>query len=214
MEDINLHFTGDFHAIGAANNLLAAMLDNHIQQGNALGIDVKQITWKRARGHERPPAAQHRGRPGRQRQGVPREDGFDITVASEIMAVLCLATDHHRPEGTPGPDDRGYTYDGKPVTAHDLKAEGAMAALLKDAIKPNLVQTLEGTPAFIHGGPFANIAHGCNSIMATRMALKLGDYAVTEAGFGADLGAEKFLDIKCRMAGLTPPWWSWPPCGP
>ena len=204
MEDINLHFTGDFHAIGAANNLLAAMLDNHIQQGNALGIDPKAITWKRAVDmNDRQLRHIVDGLGGRM-QGVPREDGFEITVASEIMAVLCLSS------GILDLKERlariivGYTYDGRPVTAHDLKAEGAMAALLKDAIKPNLVQTLEGTPAFIHGGPFANIAHGCNSIMATRLALKLGDYAVTEAGFAADLGAEKFMDIKCRAAGLHP----------
>ena len=204
MEDINLHFTGDFHAIGAANNLLAAMLDNHIQQGNALGIDPKAITWKRAVDmNDRQLRHIVDGLGGRM-QGVPREDGFEITVASEIMAVLCLSS------GILDLKERlariivGYTYDGRPVTAHDLKAEGAMAALLKDAIKPNLVQTLEGTPAFIHGGPFANIAHGCNSIMATRLALKLGDYAVTEAGFAADLGAEKFMDIKCRAAGLRP----------
>ena len=204
MEDINLHFTGDFHAIGAANNLLAAMLDNHIQQGNALGIDVKQITWKRVVDmNDRQLRHIVDGLGGRM-QGVPREDGFDITVASEIMAVLCLATSLMDLKQKLGSIIVAYTYDGKPVTAHDLKAEGAMTALLKDALKPNLVQTLEGTPAFIHGGPFANIAHGCNSVMATRMALKLGDYAVTEAGFGADLGAEKFLDIKCRMAGLTP----------
>ncbi len=205
MEDINLHFTGDFHAIGAANNLLAAMLDNHIQQGNALGIDVKQITWKRVVDmNDRQLRHIVDGLGGRM-QGVPREDGFDITVASEIMAVLCLATTSLMDlKQKLGSIIVAYTYDGKPVTAHDLKAEGAMTALLKDALKPNLVQTLEGTPAFIHGGPFANIAHGCNSIMATRMALKLGDYVVTEAGFAADLGAEKFLDIKCRMAGLTP----------
>ena len=204
MEDINLHFTGDFHAIGAANNLLAAMLDNHIQQGNALGIDVKQITWKRVVDmNDRQLRHIVDGLGGRM-QGVPREDGFDITVASEIMAVLCRATSLMDLKQKLGSIIVAYTYDGKPVTAHDLKAEGAMTALLKDALKPNLVQTLEGTPAFIHGGPFANIAHGCNSIMATRMALKLGDYVVTEAGFAADLGAEKFLDIKCRMAGLTP----------
>ena len=204
MEDINLHFTGDFHAIGAANNLLADMLDNHIQQGNALGIDVKQITWKRVVDmNDRQLRHIVDGLGGRM-QGVPREDGFDITVASEIMAVLCLATSLMDLKQKLGSIIVAYTYDGKPVTAHDLKAEGAMTALLKDALKPNLVQTLEGTPAFIHGGPFANIAHGCNSIMATRMALKLGDYVVTEAGFAADLGAEKFLDIKCRMAGLTP----------
>ena len=204
MEDINLHFTGDFHAIGAANNLLAAMLDNHIQQGNALGIDVKQITWKRAVDmNDRQLRHIVDGLGGRM-QGVPREDGFDITVASEIMAVLCLATSLMDLKQKLGSMIVAYTYDGKPVTAHDLKAEGAMTALLKDALKPNLVQTLEGTPAFIHGGPFANIAHGCNSIIATKMALKLGDYAVTEAGFAADLGAEKFIDIKCRKAGLKP----------
>ena len=204
MEDINLHFTGDFHAIGAANNLLAAMLDNHIQQGNQLGIDVKKITWKRCVDmNDRQLRNIVDGLGGRM-QGVPREDGFDITVASEIMAVLCLAADIPDLKARLGRMVVGYTCDGKPVTAHDLKAEGAMAALLKDALKPNLVQTLEGTPAFIHGGPFANIAHGCNSVMATKMALRLADYAVTEAGFGADLGAEKFLDIKCRLAGLTP----------
>ena len=204
MEDINLHFTGDFHAIGAANNLLAAMLDNHIQQGNALGIDVKQITWKRAVDmNDRQLRHIVDGLGGRM-QGVPREDGFEITVASEIMAVLCLASDIADLKARLARMIVAYTYGGKPVTAHDLKAEGAMAALLKDALKPNLVQTLEGTPAFIHGGPFANIAHGCNSITATRMALKLADYAVTEAGFAADLGAEKFLDIKCRMAGFHP----------
>ncbi len=204
MEDINLHFTGDFHAIGAANNLLAAMLDNHIQQGNALGIDVKRITWKRAVDmNDRQLRNIVDGLGGRM-QGVPREDGFEITVASEVMAVLCLASDITDLKARLGRIIVGYTYAGKPVTAHDLKAEGAMAALLKDALKPNLVQTLEGTPALIHGGPFANIAHGCNSITATKMALKIGDYAVTEAGFAADLGAEKFFDIKCRMAGLTP----------
>ena len=204
MEDINLHFTGDFHAIGAANNLLAAMLDNHIQQGNALGIDVKQITWKRAVDmNDRQLRHIVNGLGGRM-QGVPREDGFEITVASEIMAVLCLASDLKDLKARLAKMIVAYTYDGKPVTAHDLKAEGAMTALLKDAIKPNLVQTLEGTPAFIHGGPFANIAHGCNSVTATRTALKLGDYVVTEAGFAADLGAEKFVDIKCRMAGLRP----------
>ena len=204
MEDINLHFTGDFHAIGAANNLLAAMLDNHIQQGNALGIDPKQITWRRAVDMNDRQLRHIVDGLGGKAQGVPREDGFDITVASEVMAVLCLASDIPDLKARLGRIIVGYTYDGKPVTAHDLKAEGAMAALLKDALKPNLVQTLEGTPAFIHGGPFANIAHGCNSITATRMALKLGDYVVTEAGFAADLGAEKFLDIKCRMAGLKP----------
>ena len=204
MEDINLHFTGDFHAIGAANNLLAAMLDNHIQQGNTLGIDPKNITWKRAVDmNDRQLRHIVDGLGGRM-QGVPREDGFDITVASEIMAVLCLASDITDLKARLARIIVAYTYEGEPVTAHDLKAEGAMAALLKDALKPNLVQTLEGTPAFIHGGPFANIAHGCNSVTATRMALKLGDYVVTEAGFAADLGAEKFLDIKCRMAGLTP----------
>ncbi|MCI5690570.1 MAG: formate--tetrahydrofolate ligase [Clostridiales bacterium] len=204
MEDINLHFTGDFHAIGAANNLLAAMLDNHIQQGNELGIDVKKITWKRCVDmNDRQLRNIVDGLGGRM-QGVPREDGFDITVASEIMAVLCLATSVADLKERLGRMVVGYTYDDKPVTAGDLKAAGAMTALLKDALKPNLVQTLEGTPAIIHGGPFANIAHGCNSVMATRAALKLGDYAVTEAGFGADLGAEKFLDIKCPMAGLHP----------
>ena len=204
MEDINLHFTGDFHAIGAANNLLAAMLDNHIQQGNALGIDVKQITWKRCVDMNDRQLRHIIDGIGGKMQGVPREDGFEITVASEIMAVLCLSGDILDLKRRLGRIIVAYTYEGRPVTAHDLKAEGAMAALLKDALKPNLVQTLEGTPAFIHGGPFANIAHGCNSVTATRMALALGDYAVTEAGFGADLGAEKFLDIKCRMAGLEP----------
>ncbi len=204
MEDINLHFTGDFHAIGAANNLLAAMLDNHIQQGNALGIDVKQITWKRAVDMNDRQLRHIVDGLGGKAQGVPREDGFEITVASEIMAVLCLASDITDLKARLARMIVAYTYDGKPVTAHDLKAEGAMAALLKDALKPNLVQTLEHTPAFIHGGPFANIAHGCNSVTATRMALKIGDYAVTEAGFAADLGAEKFIDIKCRMAGLKP----------
>ena len=204
MEDINLHFTGDFHAIGAANNLLAAMLDNHIQQGNALGIDVKRITWRRCVDmNDRQLRSIVDGLGGRM-QGVPREDGFDITVASEVMAVLCLASDIPDLKARLGRIVVGYTYDDAPVTAADLKAAGAMAALLKDALKPNLVQTLEHTPAVIHGGPFANIAHGCNSVTATRMALKLGDYAITEAGFGADLGAEKFLDIKCRMAGLKP----------
>ena len=204
MEDINLHFTGDFHAIGAANNLIAAMLDNHIQQGNELGIDVKQITWKRAVDmNDRQLRNIVNGLGGRM-QGVPREDGFDITVASEIMAVLCLASDITDLKARLARIVIAYTFDGKPVTVADIKAQGACAALLKDALKPNLVQTLEGTPAFIHGGPFANIAHGCNSVTATKMALKLGDYAITEAGFGADLGAEKFLDIKCRMAGLAP----------
>ena len=204
MEDINLHFTGDFHAIGAANNLLAAMLDNHIQQGNALGIDVKKITWKRCVDmNDRQLRYVVDGLGGRV-NGTPREDGFDITVASEIMAVFCLATSISDLKERLSKIIVGYTYDDKPVTAGDLHAQGAMTALLKDAIKPNLVQTLEGTPAFVHGGPFANIAHGCNSVMATQMALKMGDYTVTEAGFGADLGAEKFLDIKCRMAGLVP----------
>ncbi len=204
MEDINLHFTGDFHAIGAANNLLAAMLDNHIQQGNALGIDVKKITWKRCVDmNDRQLRFIVDGLGGRV-NGTPREDGFDITVASEIMAVFCLASSITDLKERLSRIIVGYTYDDKPVTAGDLKAVGAMTALLKDALKPNLVQTLEGTPAFVHGGPFANIAHGCNSVMATRLALKMGDYTVTEAGFGADLGAEKFLDIKCRMAGLTP----------
>ena len=204
MEDINLHFTGDFHAIGAANNLLAAMLDNHIQQGNALGIDVKKITWKRCVDmNDRQLRNVIDGLGGRM-QGVPREDGFDITVASEIMAVLCLSNSITDLKERLSRIIVGYTYDDKPVTCGELKAAGAMTALLKDAIKPNLVQTLEGTPAFVHGGPFANIAHGCNSVMATKLALKMGDYAITEAGFGADLGAEKFLDIKCRMAGLTP----------
>ena len=204
MEDINLHFTGDFHAIGAANNLLAAMLDNHIQQGNSLGIDSKNITWKRCVDmNDRQLRHIVNGLGGRM-QGVPREDGFEITVASEIMAVLCLSTSIPDLKARLGRIIVGYTFGGAPVTAHDLKAEGAMTALLVDALKPNLVQTLEGTPAFIHGGPFANIAHGCNSVMATKAALKLGDYAVTEAGFGADLGAEKFLDIKCRMADLHP----------
>ena len=204
MEDINLHFTGDFHAIGAANNLLAAMLDNHIQQGNALGIDVKKITWKRCVDmNDRQLRNVIDGLGGRM-QGVPREDGFDITVASEIMAILCLSNSITDLKERLSRIIVGYTYDDKPVTCGELKAAGAMTALLKDAIKPNLVQPLEGTPAFVHGGPFANIAHGCNSVMATKLALKMGDYAITEAGFGADLGAEKFLDIKCRMAGLTP----------
>ena len=204
MEDINLHFTGDFHAIGAANNLLAAMLDNHIQQGNALGIDVKRITWRRCVDMNNRQLRNIVDGLGGRMQGVPREDGFDITVASEIMAVLCLSADIPDLKARLGRMVVAYTYEGKAVTAHDLKAEGAMAALLKDALKPNLVQTLEGTPAFVHGGPFANIAHGCNSVMATRIAMRLGDYAVTEAGFGADLGAEKFLDIKCRLANLKP----------
>lgn len=204
MEDINLHFTGDFHAIGAANNLLAAMIDNHIQQGNSLNIDPRKITWKRAVDMNDRQLRFIIDGLGGKANGTPREDGFDITVASEVMAVLCLSKD------IPDLKERlakiviGYTYDDKPVTCADLKAQGAMAALLKDALKPNLVQTLEHTPAFVHGGPFANIAHGCNSVTATRMALKLGDYCVTEAGFGADLGAEKFLDIKCRAANLRP----------
>ena len=204
MEDINLHFTGDFHAIGAANNLLAALLDNHIQQGNELQIDPRKITWKRCVDmNDRQLRFIVDGLGGKV-NGTPREDGFDITVASEIMAVLCLSSSITDLKERLSRIVVGYTYDDKPVTAGDLKAVGAMAALLKDALKPNLVQTLEGTPAFVHGGPFANIAHGCNSVMATKLALKMGDYAVTEAGFGADLGAEKFLDIKCRMAGLTP----------
>ncbi|MBR5266683.1 MAG: formate--tetrahydrofolate ligase [Lachnospiraceae bacterium] len=204
MEDINLHFTGDFHAIGAANNLLAAMLDNHIQQGNTLGIDPRKITWKRAVDMNDRQLRNIVVGLGGKPNGTPREDGFDITVASEVMAVLCLASDITDLKERLSRIIVAYTYDDKPVTAGQLKAQGAMAALLKDALKPNLVQTLEGTPAFIHGGPFANIAHGCNSVTATRMAMKLGEYAVTEAGFGADLGAEKFLDIKCRMAGLAP----------
>ena len=204
MEDINLHFTGDFHAIGAANNLLAAMLDNHIQQGNVLGIDPRKITWKRCVDmNDRQLRFVVDGLGGKV-NGMPREDGFDITVASEIMAVFCLATSITDLKERLSRMVIAYTYDDKPVTAGDIKAVGAMTALLKDAIKPNLVQTLEGTPAIVHGGPFANIAHGCNSVIATRMAMKLGDYAITEAGFGADLGAEKFLDIKCRMAGLKP----------
>ena len=204
MEDINLHFTGDFHAIGAANNLLAAMLDNHIYQGNALGIDPRQITWRRCVDmNDRQLRFVVDGLGGKV-NGTPREDGYDITVASEIMAVLCLASDINDLKERLSRLVVGYTYAGKPVTAGDLHAQGAMAALLKDALKPNLVQTLEHTPAFVHGGPFANIAHGCNSVTATKIALKLGDYAITEAGFGADLGAEKFLDIKCRMAGLKP----------
>jgi formate--tetrahydrofolate ligase len=204
MEDINLHFTGDFHAIGAANNLLAAMLDNHIFQGNALGLDVRRITWRRCVDmNDRQLRFITCGLGGRI-NGLPREDGYDITVASEIMAVLCLSKDIEDLKARLARIIVGYTREEQPITAGQLKAAGAMTALLKDALKPNLVQTLEHTPAFVHGGPFANIAHGCNSITATRMALKLGDYAITEAGFGADLGAEKFLDIKCRMAGLTP----------
>ena len=204
MEEINLHFTGDFHAIGAANNLLAAMLDNHIQQGNALDIDVRKITWKRCVDMNDRQLRNIVCGLGGKVNGVPREDGFDITVASEIMAVLCLATSLTDLKERLGRMVVAYTRDDRPVTAHDLKADGAMAALLKDAIKPNLVQTLEHTPAIVHGGPFANIAHGCNSIMATETGMKLGDYVVTEAGFGADLGAEKFLDIKCRAAGFAP----------
>ena len=204
MEDINLHFTGDFHAIGAANNLLAAMLDNHIYQGNSLGIDVKRVTWKRAVDMNDRQLRNLVDGLGKRTDGVPREDGFEITVASEIMAVLCLSRDLHDLKERLRRIIVGYNRDGEPVTCGDLKAQGAMAALLKDALKPNLVQTLEHTPAFVHGGPFANIAHGCNSVMATRMALKLSEYTVTEAGFGADLGAEKFMDIKCRMAGLKP----------
>ena len=204
MEDINLHFTGDMHAIGAANNLLAAMLDNHIQQGNALGIDVKKITWKRVVDMNDRQLRNVIDGIGGKPNGTPREDGFDITVASEIMAILCLASDIEDLKKRISNIIVGYSYDNEPVTAGQLKAQGAMAALLKDALKPNLVQTLEKTPAFIHGGPFANIAHGCNSVMATRMAMKMADYVVTEAGFGADLGAEKFLDIKCRMSGIRP----------
>jgi len=204
MEDINLHFTGDFHAIGAANNLLAAMLDNHIHQGNALGIDVRRITWKRCVDMNDRQLRYVTDGLGGKVNGVPREDGFDITVASEIMAVLCLASSITDLKERLSRIIVGYTFSDEPVTAGQLNAAGAMAALLKDALKPNLVQTLEGTPALVHGGPFANIAHGCNSVTATKMAMKLADYAITEAGFGADLGAEKFLDIKCRMAGLTP----------
>lgn len=204
MEDINLHFTGDFHAIGAANNLLAAMLDNHIQQGNALNIDPRRITWKRCVDMNDRQLRFVTDGLGGKTNGVPREDGFDITVASEIMAVFCLASSITDLKARLSRIVVGYTYNDEPVTAGDLKAVGAMTALLKDALKPNLVQTLEGTPAFVHGGPFANIAHGCNSVIATKTALKMGDYTVTEAGFGADLGAEKFLDIKCRMAGLVP----------
>ncbi len=204
MEDINLHFTGDFHAIGAANNLLAALLDAHIHNGNELGIDVRKITWKRVVDMNDRQLRNVVDGMGGKAHGVPREDGFDITVASEIMAIFCLSTSITDLKERLARIVVGYTRDDKPVTAGDLKAQGAMAALLKDALKPNLVQTLEGTPAFVHGGPFANIAHGCNSIMATRMAMALGDYCVTEAGFGADLGAEKFLDIKCRLAGLNP----------
>lgn len=204
MEDINLHFTGDFHAIGAANNLLAAMLDNHIQQGNALGIDPRKITWRRCVDMNDRQLRNIVDGLGGKVNGTPREDGFDITVASEVMAILCLATSLTDLKVRLGRIIVGYTYDDKPVTADDLHAAGAMTALLRDALKPNLVQTLEGTPAFVHGGPFANIAHGCNSVLATRLAMATGEYAVTEAGFGADLGAEKFLDVKCRTAGLAP----------
>ena len=204
MEDINLHFTGDFHAIGSANNLLAAMLDNHIYQGNSLNIDPTKITWKRCVDMNDRQLRFVQDGLGGEKNGVPRADGFDITVASEVMAVFCLASSMEDLKTRLSKLIVGYTYEDKPVTAGDLKAEGAMAALLKEAIKPNLVQTLEHTPAIVHGGPFANIAHGCNSVIATKMAMNLGDYAVTEAGFGADLGAEKFLDIKCRLANLKP----------
>ena len=204
MEDINLHFTGDIHAVGAANNLLAAMLDNHIRQGNALGIDISSICWKRCVDMNDRQLRCIKDGLGGKANGVPREDGFDITVASEIMAILCLASSLHDLKERLARIVVAFDTEGRPVTAADLKAVGAMAALLKDAIKPNLVQTLEGTPAIVHGGPFANIAHGCNSVIATKTALALGDYAVTEAGFGADLGAEKFFDIKCRTAGLSP----------
>ena len=204
MEDINLHFTGDLHAIGAANNLLAAMLDNHMYQGNALNINPKRVVWRRCVDMNDRQLRSIVDGLGRPVDGVSRQDGFDITVASEIMAIFCLATDIEDLKKRLARIIVAYTYDNKPVTAGDLKAEGAMAALLKDAIKPNLVQTLEGTPAFIHGGPFANIAHGCNSVTATRMGMKMADYLITEAGFGADLGAEKFIDIKCRMTGIEP----------
>ena len=204
MEDINLHFTGDFHAIGAANNLLAAMLDNHIFQGNELNIDPENITWRRCVDMNDRQLRFVRDGLGGGKNGTPRDDGYDITVASEIMAVLCLSSSLSDLKARLARIIVAYTKDGTPITARDLKAEGAMTALLKDALKPNLVQTLEGTPAFVHGGPFANIAHGCNSVIATKTALKMGEYTVTEAGFGADLGAEKFLDIKCREAGLTP----------
>ena len=204
MEDINLHFTGDFHAIGAANNLLAAMLDNRIHQGNELGIDIRTITWRRCVDMNDRQLRNVVDGLGARADGVAREDGFDITVASEVMAAFCLASDIMDLKARLGRIVVGYNYEGKPVTAEQLKANGAMAALLKDALKPNLVQTLEGTPAFVHGGPFANIAHGCNSVIATRMAMHFSDYVVTEGGFGADLGAEKFLDIKCRMANLKP----------
>ena len=204
MEDINLHFTGDMHAVGAANNLLAAMIDNHIYQGNALNIDPRRITWRRCVDMNDRQLRNIVDGLGGRTNGTPREDGYDITVASEVMAILCMSSDIDDLKARIARIVIGYTYDEKPVTAGDLKAQGAMAALLKDALKPNLVQTLEHTPAFVHGGPFANIAHGCNSVMATKMALNLADYVVTEAGFGADLGAEKFLDIKCRTAGLQP----------
>lgn len=204
MEDINLHFTGDFHAIGAANNLLAAMIDNHIFQGNSLNIDPSKITWKRCVDMNDRQLRFVKDGLGGGKNGVPRDDGFDITVASEVMAVFCLASSISDLKNRLSKLIVGYTYDNKPVTAGDLKAEGAMTALLKDALKPNLVQTLEGTPALVHGGPFANIAHGCNSVIATKMAMRLSDYTITEAGFGADLGAEKFLDIKCRLANLKP----------
>ena len=204
MEDINLHFTGDFHAIGAANNLLAAMLDNHIHQGNALNIDTRSITWRRCVDMNDRQLRNVVDGLGRRVDGVTREDGFDITVASEVMAAFCLANDIADLKERLGDIIVAYNYDGEPVTARELKANGAMAALLKDALKPNLVQTLEGTPAFVHGGPFANIAHGCNSVIATKMAMHFSDYVLTEAGFGADLGAEKFIDIKCRMADLKP----------
>ena len=204
MEDINLHFTGDFHAIGAANNLLAALIDNHIYQGNALGIDPRRVTWKRCVDMNDRQLRKTVCGLGGKTGGMPREDGFDITVASEVMAVLCLSSSVSDLKSRLARIVVGYTYGGKAVTAGDLKAQGAMTALLKDALKPNLVQTLEGTPAFVHGGPFANIAHGCNSVIATRAALSVADYAVTEAGFGADLGAEKFFDIKCRLSGLRP----------
>ena len=204
MEDINLHFTGDMHAIGVANNLIAAMLDNHIQQGNILGIDPRRITWKRVMDMNDRQLRDIIDGLGGKMSGMPREDGFDITVASEIMAILCLSKDIVDLKEKVARIIVGYNYEDKPVTVADLQAQGAVAALLKDALKPNLVQTLEHTPAFVHGGPFANIAHGCNSIMATAMGLKLSDYVVTEAGFAADLGAEKFIDIKCRKAGIAP----------
>jgi formate--tetrahydrofolate ligase len=204
MEDINLHFTGDFAAIALANNLLAALIDNHIQQGNALGFDVRRVTWRRVVERQRPCAAADRHRMGGPANGVPREDVFDIVVASEVMAILCLASSLKDLKERLGRIVVGYRADNQPILTQELKAHGAMTALLKAALAPNLVQTLENNPAFIHGGPFANIAHGCNSVIATRAALKLADYVVTEAGFGADLGAEKFVDIKCRKAGLHP----------